>query len=82
MNNLNEITHSDLKQKLRQGTVKFYYRKLSGELRVAVGTLDLNKLPQDKLPKGGTKYGNATSYFDLEKGEWRSVSENQNVWID
>jgi hypothetical protein len=82
MSSLTKITHEDLKQKLNQGSVKFYFRKVGGELRIALGTLDLNRLPQDKIPKGGKKPGNATAYYDLEKGQWRSVSETQEIWID
>ena len=39
MNSLKQITHSDLKSKLRAGSQKFYFRKVGGELRIALGTL-------------------------------------------
>jgi len=82
MASLTKITHDDLKQKLNQGAVKFYYRKVGGELRIALGTLDLTRLPQDKLPKGGKISDSQVAYYDLEKGAWRSVSRTQEIWVD
>lgn len=76
------ITHEDLKSKLRQGEVKFYFRKTSGEIREALGTLDLGSIPSSAHPKGGNGPANATSYYDIEKGFWRSISESQDIWVD
>jgi hypothetical protein len=77
-----KISHSDLKSKLKAGSLKFYFRKVGGELREAIGTLDLSRVPSVDQPKGGKSFGNKTSYYDLEIGAWRSVSESQEVWID
>lgn len=77
-----KITHEQFKTKLKGGSLKFYFRKVGGDLREAIGTLDLNRIPNINHPKGGVKPGNATSYYDLEKGAWRSVSETQEIWID
>ena len=82
MASLTKITHDELKNRLRQGSAKFYFRKVGGELRIALGTLEISRIPEGKHPKGGKTYGNATRYFDLEKGEWRSVSETQEIWVD
>lgn len=82
MASLNQITHEDLKIKLRLGAVKFYFRKVGGQLRIAIGTLDLSRLPSDKQPKGGKGPNRCTSYYDLEKGDWRSISESQEIWIE
>ena len=82
MDNLKEITHKELKEKLRQGETKFYFRKTNGEIRKALGTLDLSKVPSSGQPKGGKGPANATSYYDIEKGWWRSISETQEVWVD
>jgi hypothetical protein len=79
---LSPISHTELKTRLRTGTVKFYFRKVGGDLRIAMGTLDLAKVPETGQPKGGKGPNNCTSYYDLEKGVWRSVSESQEVWID
>jgi len=79
---LKRITHSELKSLLNSGSVKFYFRKVGGELRIASGTLDLDRVPQKDQPKGGSAPNNTTAYYDLEKGAWRSVSESQEVWVD
>lgn len=77
-----QISHSELKDRLRHGVIKFRYRKTNGEIRTALGTLDLSKVPQSGQPKGGQGPANATSYYDIEKGWWRSISESQEVWVD
>jgi hypothetical protein len=82
MASLTQISHDELKNRLRQGSAKFYYRKLGGELRIALGTLDLSRVPEEGQPKGGQAPNNVTSYYDLEKGAWRSVSESQEIWVD
>ena len=63
-----------LKQAMKNKIVRFYYRKVSGEIREAFGSL------QDKLlpPTQGTgKKANDTlfTYFDTEKGEYRSFKK-------
>lgn len=81
LNNLKQITHSDLKESLKTGSFRFFYRKVGGELRIALGTLDLSRVPTIDQPKGGTSPGAKTSYYDLERGAWRSVSETQEIWV-
>ena len=63
-----------LKQAMKNKIVRFYYRKVSGEIREAFGSL------QDKLlpPTQGTgRKLNETlfTYFDTEKGEYRSFKK-------
>ena len=81
MISLKQITHEELKAKLRTGSVRFYFRKVGGELRIAMGTLDLLRIPLDKHPKGGKGPNRCTVYYDLEKDSWRSISESQEIWI-
>jgi hypothetical protein len=80
--NSKKITHENLRTLLSSGEVKFYYRKTNGETRSAIGTLDLSRVPSSSHPKGGDGPKNCTSYYDLEKGWWRSISETQEVWVD
>ena len=82
MPSLVNISHEELKTKLRKGSVKFYFRKVGGELRIAMGTLDLSRIPSTGQPKGGVGPARCTSYYDLEKGVWRAVSEAQEIWVD
>jgi len=78
----NQINHTELREKLQNGAVKFYFRKVGGALRIALGTLDLNRIPNQNHPKGGKISDKQVAYFDLEKGAWRSVSNSQEVWVD
>lgn len=82
MSALKQITHDELREKLRTGAQKFYFRKVGGELRIALGTLDLTRVPESNQPKGGKISENQVAYYDLEKGAWRSVSKTQEVWVD
>lgn len=82
MSALKQISHEELKTGLRSGSFKFYFRKIGGELRIAIGTLDLSRVPEGKHPKGGKISDRQVAYYDLEKGEWRSVSKSQEVWVE
>nr|DAY79999.1 MAG TPA: hypothetical protein [Caudoviricetes sp.] len=59
-----------LKTKMRGGIVKFYYQKVSGEIREAYGTLRADLLPETK---GTDRKPNPTVqvYFDTEREEYR-----------
>lgn len=82
METLKSIPHNELKDQLKRGQVKFYFKKVKGELRVALGTLDLSKIPLERHPKGGSLSDTQIAYYDLEKDAWRSFSKSQEVWID
>ena len=60
-----------LKMQMKQKIVRFYYRKVSGEIREAFGSLQENLLPETK---GTGRKTNDTlfTYFDTERGEYRS----------
>lgn len=59
-----------LKMKMRYGIVKFYYQKISGEIREAYGTLRADLMPQTK---GADRKSNPTVqvYYDSEREEYR-----------
>lgn len=82
MSSKTRISHEQLKKNLKSGSLKFYFRKVGGELREAIGTLDLNRIPNASHPKGGKVPGDQTAYYDLEKGAWRSVASSQEIWVD
>jgi hypothetical protein len=82
MNSLKKITHEQLRERLRQGVVKFYFHKIGGELRIATGTRDLSRIPASGQPKGGKASPLVTAYFDLDKTQWRSISVEKEIWID
>lgn len=59
-----------LKMQMKQKIVRFYYRKVSGEIREAFGSLQENLLPETK---GTGRKANCTlqTYFDTERQDWR-----------
>ncbi|MFW9951015.1 MAG: SH3 beta-barrel fold-containing protein [Candidatus Thorarchaeota archaeon] len=78
---LNPINPDELRQRLNSGTVTFAFKKLDGNLRTAVGTTSIETIPVDHHPKGGTSSDKVVVYFDLQKGEWRSVSVTREIFI-
>lgn len=60
-----------LKTEMKQRIVRFYYRKVSGDVREAFGTLQEKLLPPTQ---GSGRKPNDTlfTYFDTEKEEYRS----------
>ena len=59
-----------LKMQMKQKIVRFYYRKVSGEIREAFGSLQENLLPETQ---GTGRKANCTlqTYFDTERQDWR-----------
>lgn len=82
MSSLKKITIDELRSSLRRGTFRFYYRKTNGDLRAAIGTLQLERIPESSRPKGGKISERQLPYYDLERGEWRSVSKMQEIWSE
>ena len=77
-----EITADQLRDQLRLGVLDFSYKKTDGTLREARGTKNLDEIPEDKHPIGGTSPGDSViTYFDLDKGAWRSVSVTTNIYM-
>ena len=70
-----------LREKLHQGEVNFVFKKVDGSRRAAVGTTNLDLVPQDLWPKEMTSVEESVEkqkdmgvvrFFDCEKGAWRS----------
>ena len=60
-----------LRRRMLAGIVKFYYQKVSGEVREAYGTLRGDMLPA--VAETSTRRQNPTvqTYYDTERCEWR-----------
>lgn len=80
-NALNQISHDELKQKLSEGIVTFFFKKKDGTLRPANGTTKLTNIPESNHPKGTGVPKAQTVYFDLQKQAWRSVSLTKEIWL-
>ena len=78
---LQPIDHQDLRSRLGSGQVEFAFKKLDGTLRNALGTTVLEQIPLDSHPKGAGSSPKIVPFFDLQKGEWRSVNANQEIFI-
>jgi len=78
---LQPISPQELKSRLNQGSVQFAFKKLDGTLRTALGTTLLEQIPLDNHPKGGSSSPRVVTFFDLQKGEWRSVSVSREIFI-
>ena len=79
---LTPINSSDLRERLSDGIISFAFKKLNGHLRTAVGTTNLSSIPVQSHPKGGRpKPETQIAYWDLEKGQWRSLNTAQEIFI-
>lgn len=80
--NLSPSTASELKRQLARGPVQFAFKKIGGDLRTALGTTNLDRIPRESHPKGvRTAPESVVTFFDLEKGSWRSVSARTEIFI-
>lgn len=70
----------ELEKKLREGVVKFTYRKKDGEARKAVGTLLKSMCPPIQ-GNGRPTPAHLQLYFDVEKGQWRSFIKESLIEI-
>lgn len=80
-----------LREKLLNGEVNFVFKKADSSRRAAVGTTNLDLVPQDLWPKDMTSVEESTEkqkdmgvvrFFDLEKGAWRSCKSNSIINVD
>jgi hypothetical protein len=80
---LKSCTPNELRTRLREGVVQFAFKKLNGELRTVVGTTNLATIPLVSHPKGVRESPpSVVCFFDLEKGEWRSLSIRAEVFVN
>lgn len=73
----------NLKAALKKGVVKFQYTKNDGTIRTATGTTHKATLDENCSFKGGEgpkRYG-YTSYWDVDKQDWRCFNDNKLVAI-
>lgn len=81
--NMEEINIEDFKNELKNRIVEFKYSKKNGDIRIARGTLNVDIMGNDNIPKG-TGYDikdNNIRYYDLNSNGWRSfLLENLIEW--
>ena len=73
-----------LLSEMRTREVRFCYVKADNSLRDARGTLAMEIIPEELLPKGSAKRSPSTivfTYFDTERGEWRSMRRDRFVGV-
>lgn len=77
-----KVDASELRTRLHEGKVHFQFVKKNGDLREANGTTLLDNIPTESHPKGERDSSSSvTVFFDLDKGEWRSVSNETEIYI-
>lgn len=64
-----------LKLAMKKRTVQFFYQKVSGEVRQAFGTLDESVIANSVKGTGRKPNETLFTYFDTEKGEYRSFKK-------
>lgn len=69
-----KISRKKLEEKLLKGEVKFSYEKLDGSIREVRGTTNVEMIPEEWRPTGGSLAHDGTAYFDLDIQEWRSIA--------
>ena len=72
------VSIDHLKELLLFERVRFQYKKLDGTLREAHGTRQFAYIPENMHPADTSTYFETKNvrYFDLEKGEWRSIGKD------
>jgi hypothetical protein len=76
------IDAEDLRKRLHEGDVKFQFKKKNGDMRDAVGTTNLESVPESSHPSGDRDSSpKVVVFFDLDKGEWRSVSKDTEIYL-
>ena len=73
-----------LLSEMRTREVRFCYVKADNSLRDARGTLAMELIPTEHWPKGNAKRSPSPivfTYFDTDKGEWRSMRRDRFVGV-
>ena len=73
----------ELKKSLKKGIVTFQYKKKDGTIRTAKGTTNVSIIEDNYIYKGGegpSRYG-YTSYWDVDKNDWRYFNEKSLIGI-
>lgn len=60
-----------LRQQMKVRIVRFYFRKINGEIREAWGTLAENLIPATSGTDNRRKNDTVQVYYDTEKADWR-----------
>lgn len=77
-----EIEVKQLRNALSTSVVRFYFKKLDGTLREALGTRNVKLIPKAVSPKFiEDQSSKAIVYWDLEEESFRSVSVKSLAWI-
>ena len=63
---------NELRKRMQSGVVEFYFHKKNGEIRRAFGTT-MPALAKAHINGRGSSSISVITFFDTEKGEWRSA---------
>lgn len=81
MQNVQQISAMELRERLANGVVKFYFQKKDGSLREALGTTQLVAIPTEQHPQGVRQSPpSVVTFFDIEKQGWRCTRIQAQLW--
>lgn len=79
------VTPTELREMLKQGPVKFQYKKKDGSIREAVGTVNPGIIEEaGATPNGGVchpKSAGYSVYYDIKEEGFRCYDESQIVGV-
>lgn len=73
-----------LRRKLSEGVVEFKFLKADGTIRRAVGTTNMDYIPNKDVPKSSNNQQEDSSvvkFYDIEKSAWRSCKAENLIEI-
>lgn len=65
---------ASLRNAMKKGVVKFTYKKVTGEIRTALGTLNFPFSGRYEKSSDDSKCSSSVPYMDVEKNAWRSFN--------
>lgn len=81
-NSLQQIEANDLRTRLQQGIITFFFVKKDNSLRECKGTTNLRHIPADQHPQGIRESSPAVvPFWDFLAGGWRSAKVNTLIFI-
>jgi len=79
---MKQVSPKVLHTRLKKGVVVFMFEKKNGTMRIAQGTLQMDRVPPEYHPQGIKEPTPLQiNYFDTVKNQWRSMSSNTRIYL-
>ena len=82
-NSVEKVTLAELRKLLKQGVVRFKYKKKDGSIRKANGTLKKSLIPESDKDKGSRDDfpKDCFGYYDIDRDDWRMFLKDNFIGI-